>query len=268
MIFKVFKGDGLPQNICDQCKYKLDAAYNFKIQILSTNEKLQVNYSIKISLKSDEEEFFEVKIENEVVNYEEEYENNEDISVQDIFQVELSQHDDNQKIFVVKNKKSKCRDKRKTQNNLKRIVTYEEVKQEYENNSDDSLEDIFEIESNEHISSNESETIGLVKNKKKKCGDNRKKRKNIARVCPECGRVLKMSSYYDHMLTQHNKEFKIECEICGIKLKTKRQLWHHKKKKHEEPEKISCDQCGLILASRSNFTRHYNNVHLGMCILI
>lgn len=145
-------------------------------------------------------------------------------------------------------------------------ITYVEITDNYENSESLSLEDIFQVQLCEEVDNIDNEKVILTKNKSKERPDKQKPGKSLTRVCPECGRLLKRDSYTDHMLTQHSKEFKIECEICGEKLKTKRILWHHKKTKHEDREKVSCDKCGLIFSTRNTFSRHYNTVHLGMYI--
>lgn len=212
-MFQVYKNDGLPEIICEACKDKLEEAYNFRQQILLTDEKLRLNISSpKLTIKTETEEW--EKIEDDAVS----------------------------------------------------LI---EVKQDFDADENVSLQDIFEVELHENISDiiEGNDEIIVVKNKRTKISPRRLQRrrenKNLTRVCPECGRLLKRDSYGDHMLTQHNKEFNYECDICGLKLKTKRQLWHHKKKKHQETQKINCDQCGQIFASQNNFKRHYNNVHLG-----
>lgn len=147
---------------------------------------------------------------------------------------------------------------------VKLEVTFDDVDNNYEIAEDVSeipLSDILHVDSVTVQNESSKNTRTKKKYVRKKNTTERYQVKTI--ICAECGKLLKRSSYSDHMLTQHNKEAQFECDICGAKIKTKRNLWHHKKDKHETREKVSCDKCGLIFSTRNTFYRHYKTVHLG-----
>lgn len=192
----------MPDRICELCRNKLDDTYNFKRQILSTDEKLREQISTLNLIKIEKEEWIEIEYDDNVIQDTETNQNCDSEDEISVFNTEFYENDNNNQDKPTKSK-----------NKLK-------------------------------LSKQED--------------------KNIAKVCPECGKLLKKDSYRDHVLTQHNQEFKYDCDICGIKCKTKRQLWHHKNVKHEERGRVNCDQCVLTFSTQNTFRRHYNNVHLGV----
>ena len=85
------------------------------------------------------------------------------------------------------------------------------------------------------------------------------KRYNNVFICPFCEHSTYSNAYLnDHILAKHSDEKHFQCEQCGKKLKTKRQLKAHIIDTHNP---VNCDLCNRKFGGKRMLKIHHLNVH-------
>jgi Zinc finger, C2H2 type/C2H2-type zinc finger len=74
--------------------------------------------------------------------------------------------------------------------------------------------------------------------------------------CPECDALVAKKRFSVHLRTHDSNP--VECDICGLKLKSERMLGPHKKS-HEINGHFKCDECPKEFINEIAFQRHVNH---------
>ncbi|XP_041968595.1 zinc finger protein 184-like isoform X7 [Aricia agestis] len=255
----------LTYTICMSCIFKLREAIQFKKQVQSCEDKfLDYYYTNKLEVKKKDVAQAVIKIEP-VVEFKEEYLNEDEFDSNDDTNQDFAMHDDNDdddedddddegsKLeYLLKKGKGKGKGKSEP---VQVVIKAESAPVKPEQRT-----------TNKKLVKVNKITVPVKKKDGKKIFRLRKEdyeRSEDKFKCNKCDKVYNKLDYLrEHVKTKHYNMFKYECDICKGAFPSEAQFTVHKYEEHNIDDRFKCNACPKLYNSKRHLIKHRNNFHM------
>ncbi|XP_041968590.1 zinc finger protein with KRAB and SCAN domains 7-like isoform X3 [Aricia agestis] len=256
----------LTYTICMSCIFKLREAIQFKKQVQSCEDKfLDYYYTNKLEVKKKDVAQAVIKIEP-VVEFKEEYLNEDEFDSNDDTNQDFAMHDDNDdddedddddegsKLeYLLKKGKGKGKGKSEP---VQVVIKAESAPVKPEQRT-----------TNKKLVKVNKITVPVKKKDEKKKFRLREEdyeRSDDNFKCLKCDKVYnKLHSLREHLKTKHYDMVKLhECNICQRAFSTDVQFIVHKYEEHNIDDRFKCNACTMVFNTKRQLIKHRNGFHM------